>query len=94
MSVNSHEEVISQLTKAQIELKARLEQVSKMRIDCVKMQLELLKLYNPQCLEILKMLREVSAPPPEPCNLNGVGSRGNEDSEVRANEDVPRESTT
>ncbi|XP_011169136.1 uncharacterized protein LOC105202363 isoform X2 [Solenopsis invicta] len=30
--------------------------------DCAKLQLELLKLYKPQCLEILEVLRNVSAP--------------------------------
>lgn len=32
-------------------------------VDCAKLQLELLRLYKPQCLEILEMLRDVSADP-------------------------------
>ncbi|XP_032678316.1 uncharacterized protein LOC116847429 isoform X2 [Odontomachus brunneus] len=70
ISENSHEEVIHQINKAQTELKIRLEQVSKLRIDCVKMQLNLLQLYKPQCLEILEMLRDISTPPEESCIFN------------------------
>ncbi|XP_029169113.1 uncharacterized protein LOC114939054 [Nylanderia fulva] len=54
------QKILERITKAQMELKLRLEQVSKLRIDCARMQLELLKLYKPQCLEILKPLEIVS----------------------------------
>ncbi|XP_019697189.1 uncharacterized protein LOC105183561 [Harpegnathos saltator] len=106
MSENFYEETIRRINQAQIELKVRLEQVSKLRVDCVILQLELLQLYKPQCLEILEMLRDVSALPPERPGDNGdngdhgdnggVESRNNEGSEVlrAANEDVPMKSMT
>lgn len=31
-------------------------------VDCAKLQLELLRLYKPQCLEILETLKDVSEP--------------------------------
>lgn len=94
MSENSYQEMIDEISKAQMELKIRLEQISKLRIDCARMQLELLKLYKPQCLEILEMLQTVSEPGGYPGfdddDVIG-GSRVNHEkgSEVlRANEDV------
>ncbi|KAL6260299.1 hypothetical protein P5V15_007831 [Pogonomyrmex californicus] len=57
MSKNSYNEMIQQINEAQMQLKIRLEQVSKLRTDCAKLQLELLKLYKPECLEILEMLK-------------------------------------
>ncbi|XP_029672741.1 uncharacterized protein LOC115241223 isoform X1 [Formica exsecta] len=79
MSEDPHQEMLDQINKAQMELKIRLEQVSKLRIDCARMQLELLKLYKPQCLEILESLRIVSEPAGPPGNDDDdedvIGSR-------------------
>nr|XP_012230379.1 PREDICTED: uncharacterized protein LOC105676788 [Linepithema humile] len=100
MQEDCHEKIISQLNKTHMELKIRLEQVSKLRIDCAKMQLELLKLYKPQCLEVLEMLLTISTPGNFSDGIvsdddNRDGSLNNEGSEVlRANEDVSRKSTT
>ncbi|TGZ52122.1 Uncharacterized protein DBV15_07687 [Temnothorax longispinosus] len=78
MSKNSFEETIRQTNEAQMQLKIRLEQVSRLRIDCAKLQLELLRLYRPQCLEILEMLQDISVPV-DPFGRNGniVESRDN-----------------
>ncbi|KAH0950797.1 hypothetical protein HN011_007150 [Eciton burchellii] len=61
MENNFYQETAAQINKAQIELQIRLEQVSKLKIECTKLQLELLKLYRPRCLEILETLRDASA---------------------------------
>ncbi|XP_072762970.1 uncharacterized protein [Anoplolepis gracilipes] len=95
MSKDSHQEVLDEINKAQMELKIRLEQVSKLRVDCAKMELELLKLYKPRCLDILELLRIVSEPAAPPGNNydDVIESRVNHEkgSEVlRANEDVSR----
>ncbi|XP_050461001.1 uncharacterized protein LOC126856498 isoform X2 [Cataglyphis hispanica] len=97
MSEDPHQEIFDQTNKAQMELKIRLEQVSKLRIDCARMQLELLKLYKPQCLEILESLQIVSEPVSPPSNDDDddedtIGLRIDEKSSevLRANEDVSR----
>ncbi|EGI61743.1 hypothetical protein G5I_09971 [Acromyrmex echinatior] len=53
--------MIRQLNEAQMELKIRYEQASKLAIDCAKLQLEYLKLYKPQLLQILEELQDISA---------------------------------
>ncbi|XP_071571402.1 uncharacterized protein [Temnothorax nylanderi] len=107
MSKNSFEDLfdradhlIHQINETQMKLKIRHEQVSRMRMDCAKLQLELMRLYRPQCLEILEMLQDVSVPV-DPFDRNGdiVESRDNvqvvQGNEVlRTNEDVSRKSTT
>ncbi|XP_018392898.1 PREDICTED: uncharacterized protein LOC108771969 [Cyphomyrmex costatus] len=95
MSEDSYEEIIRQINEAHMELKIRLEQVSRLRIDCAKLQLELLKLFKPQCLEILEVIRDISVPADfiDLNNGDGIESRDNQGNEVlRANEDVSRKS--
>ncbi|XP_011060608.1 PREDICTED: uncharacterized protein LOC105149714 [Acromyrmex echinatior] len=94
----SYEEMIRQLNEAQMELKIRYEQASKLAIDCAKLQLEYLKLYKPQLLQILEELQDISASvdadsvdPPN--DGDGIESRDNQGNEVlRADEDVSRKS--
>lgn len=69
--------MLDRIGKARMELKLRLEQVSKLRIDCARLQLGLLKLYKPQCLEILEPLRIVS---------EGPSARNNNDADDDADE--------
>jgi len=46
-------------------------------VDCAKLQLELLKLYKPSCLEILETLRDTSADPADKdSDKDGGGSNG------------------
>ncbi|XP_018059900.1 PREDICTED: uncharacterized protein LOC108694751 [Atta colombica] len=91
----SYEEMIRQLNEAQMELKIRYEQASKLAIDCAKLQLEYLKLYKPQLLQILEELRDISisADSVDPPNDGDIESRDNQGNEVlRADEDVSRKS--
>ncbi|KYN05150.1 hypothetical protein ALC62_03950 [Cyphomyrmex costatus] len=80
MSEDSYEEIIRQINEAHMELKIRLEQVSRLRIDCAKLQLELLKLFKPQCLEILEVIRDISVPADfiDLNNGDGIESRDNQ----------------
>ncbi|XP_036142898.1 uncharacterized protein LOC105835900 [Monomorium pharaonis] len=82
MSSSTHEEMIRRISEAQMELKIKLEQVSRLRVDCAKLQLELLKLYKPQCLEILEALQDISAPG------NSVGCNGGDAAVVKSRDDV------
>ncbi|GAB1865776.1 hypothetical protein CAJAP_06855 [Camponotus japonicus] len=97
MSENFYQEMLDEISKAQMELKIKLEQISKLRIDCARMQLELLKLYKPQCLEILEMLQTVSEPGDPPGFDDDVisGSRVNHEKfsgrERRSWSEKPRE---
>ncbi|XP_011636006.1 uncharacterized protein LOC105426463 [Pogonomyrmex barbatus] len=100
MSKNSYNEMIQQINEAQMQLKIRLEQVSKLRTDCAKLQLELLKLYKPECLEILEMLKIFESVDSFGSNDDNVmkmiekrdNDQGNE--VLRTDEDVSRKSTT
>ncbi|KYM89086.1 hypothetical protein ALC53_02469 [Atta colombica] len=76
----SYEEMIRQLNEAQMELKIRYEQASKLAIDCAKLQLEYLKLYKPQLLQILEELRDISisADSVDPPNDGDIESRDNQ----------------
>ncbi|XP_012061878.1 PREDICTED: uncharacterized protein LOC105625147 [Atta cephalotes] len=77
----SYEEMICQLNEAQMELKIRYEQASKLAIDCAKLQLEYLKLYKPQLLQILEELRDISVSADSvnpPNDGNGIESRDNQ----------------
>ncbi|XP_011699359.1 PREDICTED: uncharacterized protein LOC105456771 [Wasmannia auropunctata] len=98
MLKGSQEETIRQINEAQMELKIRLEQVSRLRIDCGRLQLELLKLYKPRCLGILEMLRDVSAPADGRSfdrNGDAIESCNDQGNEVlRTSEDVSRKSAT
>ncbi|KAL0105009.1 hypothetical protein PUN28_016560 [Cardiocondyla obscurior] len=79
MSKSSYEEMTRQLNDAQMELKMRLEQVSRLRVDCAKLQLELLRLYRPQCLEILETLQDNSGSGNSvDLNNDAVGLLGND----------------
>ncbi|XP_018339130.1 PREDICTED: uncharacterized protein LOC108746700 [Trachymyrmex septentrionalis] len=92
----SYEEIIRQLSEVQMELKIRYEQASKLAIDCAKLQLEYLKLYKPQLLQILEALQDISASADSvdpPNDGDGIESRDNQGNEVlRADEDVSRKS--
>ncbi|XP_018317641.1 uncharacterized protein [Mycetomoellerius zeteki] len=93
--IDSYEEIIRNINEAHMEVKIRLEQVSRLRIDCAKLQLEFLKLFKPQCLEILEELQDISAPADSiDCNdgdnIESCDNQGNE--VLRANEDVSRKS--
>ncbi|XP_011877807.1 PREDICTED: uncharacterized protein LOC105567503 [Vollenhovia emeryi] len=97
MSKDSYEETTARVNEAQMELKIRLEQVSRLRNDCARLQLELLRLYRPRCLEILELLQDVS----EPVELSdrirdAAESRDNDEGNevLRTNGDVLKKSAT
>ncbi|KAL2740217.1 uncharacterized protein V1478_000358 [Vespula squamosa] len=50
-------DILPQIQKTDLNLKMILDEISKMRVKCAKMQLEILCLYKPQCLQILEMLK-------------------------------------
>ncbi|XP_046814727.1 uncharacterized protein LOC124949224 [Vespa velutina] len=50
-------DILPQIQKADLNLKMILDEISKMRVKCAQMQLEILCLYKPQCLQILEMLK-------------------------------------
>ncbi|KAG6799882.1 uncharacterized protein LOC105734920 [Apis florea] len=52
--------IILDINKLNLELKKKLEIVSKWRAECAQLQLEFLKLYTPECLEILESLKQIT----------------------------------
>ncbi|XP_076671204.1 uncharacterized protein LOC143370242 [Andrena cerasifolii] len=53
-------DVVFQINKLNIELRKKLEVVSKWRVECAELQLEFLKLYTPECLDILESLTQMT----------------------------------
>ncbi|XP_073968142.1 uncharacterized protein [Bombus fervidus] len=51
--------IIQEINKLNLELKKKLEVVSKWRVECAQLQLEFLKLYTPECLEIFESLKQM-----------------------------------
>ncbi|KZC14795.1 hypothetical protein WN55_07371 [Dufourea novaeangliae] len=58
MAVKNND-IVLQINELNIELKKKLEVVSKWRVECAELQLEFLKLYTPQMIEILESLKEL-----------------------------------
>ncbi|XP_033345612.1 uncharacterized protein LOC117231346 [Bombus vosnesenskii] len=52
--------IIQEINKLNLELKKKLEVVSKWRVECAQLQLEFLKLYTPECLEIFESLKQMT----------------------------------
>ncbi|XP_011329119.1 uncharacterized protein LOC105274565 isoform X2 [Ooceraea biroi] len=90
MEETFYQKTIAQVNKAQIILQTRLEQVSKLKIDCAKLQLELLKLYKPECLKILEELRDISASA-DSADESGNGDGDGDDGQSRNNREVDNE---
>lgn len=89
------QKILDQIEERRMALKLMLEQVSKLRIDTARMQLEYLKLYKPQILEMLEPLQTVSEDPSARDNNDmlmndDVKSREGQRSPSREWEDVSR----
>ncbi|XP_043594403.1 uncharacterized protein LOC122572872 [Bombus pyrosoma] len=52
--------IIQEINKLNLELKKKLEVISKWRVECAQLQLEFLKLYTPECLEIFESLKQMT----------------------------------
>ncbi|XP_017760682.1 PREDICTED: uncharacterized protein LOC108551153 [Eufriesea mexicana] len=52
--------IILEINKLNLELRKKLEIVSKWRADCARLQLEFLKLYTPDCLDIFESLKQIT----------------------------------
>ncbi|KAK9297365.1 hypothetical protein QLX08_008929 [Tetragonisca angustula] len=52
--------IIYEINRLNLELKKKLEVISKWRVECAQMELEFLKLYTPECVEILDSLKEMA----------------------------------
>ncbi|KAK2577842.1 hypothetical protein KPH14_001107 [Odynerus spinipes] len=61
--MSKYNDILPQIQKSDLRLKLILDEVSKMRVKCAQMQLEILSLYKPECLEILELLREIEQDP-------------------------------
>ncbi|XP_078046448.1 uncharacterized protein LOC144474918 [Augochlora pura] len=48
-----------QIKTLNVELRKKLEAVSKLRVECAELQLEMLKLYSPVTLEIVESLEQL-----------------------------------
>ncbi|XP_034193380.1 uncharacterized protein LOC117610278 [Osmia lignaria lignaria] len=53
-----NKDVVLKINKINLELRKKLEMVSKWRVECAQLQLEFLKLYTPECLEILESFKQ------------------------------------
>ncbi|KOX79064.1 hypothetical protein WN51_10112 [Melipona quadrifasciata] len=52
--------IIHEINRLNLELKKKLEVISKWRVECAQVELEFLKLYTPECVEILESLKEIA----------------------------------
>ncbi|XP_076756376.1 uncharacterized protein LOC143426669 [Xylocopa sonorina] len=58
--LDNSKDIILEINKLNLELKKKLEMVSKWRAECAQLQLEFLKLYIPLCLDICESLKETT----------------------------------
>ncbi|XP_076290993.1 uncharacterized protein LOC143214166 [Lasioglossum baleicum] len=54
-------DIVIEIKTLNVELKKKLEAVSKQRVECAELQLEILKLYTPTTLEIVESLGQLVA---------------------------------
>ncbi|KAI4496699.1 hypothetical protein M0804_000509 [Polistes exclamans] len=57
--MSKYSEILTQVQTANLNLNILLDEMSKMRVKCAQMQLDILSLYKPQCLQILEMLKTI-----------------------------------
>ncbi|CAL7941670.1 unnamed protein product [Xylocopa violacea] len=58
--LDNSKDIILEINKLNLELKKKLEMVSKLRAECAQLQLEFLKLYNPLCIVICEYLKKTA----------------------------------
>ncbi|KOC62283.1 hypothetical protein WH47_04041 [Habropoda laboriosa] len=56
--LDNNKNIIFEINKLNLELRKKLEMVSKWRAECAQLQLEFLKLYTPECLEIFESITQ------------------------------------
>lgn len=59
MSVKYDKDMVNQINAANMQMKLNLERVSKIRVECAELRVELSKLYKPECLKMLELLKEI-----------------------------------
>ncbi|XP_076375271.1 uncharacterized protein LOC143258857 [Megalopta genalis] len=52
-------DAVIQIKMLNVELRKKLEAVSKLRVECAELQLKILKLYSPETLEIVESLEQL-----------------------------------
>ncbi|CAK9799011.1 hypothetical protein ANTQUA_LOCUS1822 [Anthophora quadrimaculata] len=56
--LDNNKNIVNKISKLNLELRKKLEMVSKWRAECAQLQLEFLKLYTPECLEIFESIKQ------------------------------------
>ncbi|XP_076393804.1 uncharacterized protein LOC143265447 [Megachile rotundata] len=56
-----NKDIILEINQLNLELRKKLEMVFKWRVECAQLQLEFLKLYTPECLEIFESFKQMNA---------------------------------
>lgn len=54
-------DIILEINQLNLELRKKLEMVFKWRVECAQLQLEFLKLYTPECLEIFESFKQMDS---------------------------------